>query len=72
MNVSKADDWEVAIDKAVQLWGKVDILVNNAGTSYKNKVRNTKSPMDGLRARARAVTNNRMSPEHARRGGGRV
>lgn len=37
MNVSKADDWEVAIDEAVQLWGKVDILVNNAGTSYKNK-----------------------------------
>jgi NADP-dependent 3-hydroxy acid dehydrogenase YdfG len=38
MNVSKAEDWQAAIDKAVQLWGKVDILVNNAGTSYKNKV----------------------------------
>lgn len=38
MNVTKADDWKAAIDKAVQLWGKVDILVNNAGTSYTNKV----------------------------------
>ncbi|CAH0044887.1 unnamed protein product [Clonostachys solani] len=37
MNVTKADDWKAAIDKAVQLWGKVDILVNNAGTSYTNK-----------------------------------
>ena len=38
-NVTQADDWQAAVDKAVQLWGKVDILVNNAGTSYNNKVR---------------------------------
>lgn len=39
MDVSKAADWQTAIDKTVKLWGKVDILVNNAGTSYSNKVR---------------------------------
>jgi NADP-dependent 3-hydroxy acid dehydrogenase YdfG len=38
MNVTQAADWQAAIEKAVQLWGKVDILVNNAGTSYPNKV----------------------------------
>lgn len=38
MNVTKAADWQSAIDKAVELWGQVDILVNNAGTSYENKV----------------------------------
>lgn len=38
MNVTKSEDWQKAIDKAVQLWGKVDILVNNAGTTYPNKV----------------------------------
>ena len=37
MNVTRGDDWQKAIDKAVQLWGKVDILVNNAGTTYPNK-----------------------------------
>ncbi|KAI6777407.1 hypothetical protein HG530_001352 [Fusarium avenaceum] len=40
MNVTKAADWESAIDKAVELWGQVDILVNNAGTSYENKSTN--------------------------------
>lgn len=40
MNVTKSEDWQKAIDKAVQLWGKVDILVNNAGTTYPNKVSN--------------------------------
>ena len=39
MDVTKSEDWQAAIDKAVQLWGRVDILVNNAGTSYRNKVR---------------------------------
>lgn len=38
MNVTKAADWQSAIDKVVELWGQVDILVNNAGTSYENKV----------------------------------
>jgi NADP-dependent 3-hydroxy acid dehydrogenase YdfG len=41
MNVTKAADWQSAIDKAVELWGQVDILVNNAGTSYENKVSET-------------------------------
>ncbi|KAJ3518954.1 hypothetical protein NM208_g14317 [Fusarium decemcellulare] len=40
MNVSKAADWQEAVDKAIQLWGKLDILVNNAGTSYSNKSTN--------------------------------
>ncbi|KAF5671206.1 short-chain dehydrogenase reductase [Fusarium heterosporum] len=40
LNVTKAADWESAIDKAVELWGQVDILVNNAGTSYANKSTN--------------------------------
>lgn len=40
MNVTRGDDWQKAIDKAVQLWGKVDILVNNAGTTYPNKSTN--------------------------------
>jgi NADP-dependent 3-hydroxy acid dehydrogenase YdfG len=39
MNVTKAADWQSAVQKAVQLWGQIDILVNNAGTSYENKVR---------------------------------
>lgn len=39
MNVTKAADWQSAVEKAVQTWGHVDILVNNAGTSYQNKVR---------------------------------
>ncbi|KAL1617963.1 hypothetical protein SLS54_007496 [Diplodia seriata] len=38
VDVSKKQDWDVAIQRAVELWGKVDILVNNAGTTYKNKV----------------------------------
>lgn len=38
MNVTKGEDWQRAVDKAVQLWGQVDILVNNAGTTYPNKV----------------------------------
>lgn len=38
VNVTKAADWDAAIAKAVELWGKVDVLVNNAGTSYANKV----------------------------------
>lgn len=37
MNVTKAADWQSAVDKAAQLWGHLDILVNNAGTSYENK-----------------------------------
>ncbi|KAH6697167.1 hypothetical protein F5X68DRAFT_272187 [Plectosphaerella plurivora] len=37
MNVTKAADWDAAVENAVQLWGRVDILVNNAGTSYQNK-----------------------------------
>ena len=40
MNVTKAADWQSAVDKAVQLWGHLDILVNNAGTSYENKASN--------------------------------
>jgi NAD(P)-dependent dehydrogenase (short-subunit alcohol dehydrogenase family) len=40
MNVTKAGDWQSAVDKAVQTWGHVDILVNNAGTSYQNKSTN--------------------------------
>jgi NADP-dependent 3-hydroxy acid dehydrogenase YdfG len=40
MNVTKAADWQSAVEKAVQLWGHLDILVNNAGTSYENKVSN--------------------------------
>ncbi|KAM0342515.1 hypothetical protein ACHAPU_009489 [Fusarium lateritium] len=40
LNVTKAADWQSAIDKAVELWGQVDILVNNAGTSYANKSTN--------------------------------
>ncbi|KAF4990581.1 hypothetical protein FGRMN_8396 [Fusarium graminum] len=40
LNVTKAADWQSAIDKAVELWGQVDILVNNAGTSYENKSTN--------------------------------
>ncbi|KAI1008669.1 hypothetical protein LB504_002058 [Fusarium proliferatum] len=39
MNVTKAADWQSAVDKAVQLWGHLDILVNNAGTSYENKAK---------------------------------
>ncbi|KAL1644917.1 hypothetical protein SLS58_003988 [Diplodia intermedia] len=38
VDVSKKQDWDAAIQRAVELWGKVDILVNNAGTTYKNKV----------------------------------
>ncbi|KAF5692933.1 short-chain dehydrogenase reductase [Fusarium denticulatum] len=41
MNVTKAADWQSAVDKAVQLWGHLDILVNNAGTSYENKLKST-------------------------------
>ncbi|KAI1024810.1 hypothetical protein LB503_007051 [Fusarium chuoi] len=40
MNVTRAADWQSAVDKAVQLWGHLDILVNNAGTSYENKASN--------------------------------
>ncbi|EWZ95836.1 hypothetical protein NW765_013740 [Fusarium oxysporum] len=40
MNVTKAADWQSAVDKAVKLWGHLDILVNNAGTSYENKSTN--------------------------------
>ncbi|KAJ4013338.1 hypothetical protein NW752_007635 [Fusarium irregulare] len=39
-NVTKAADWQSAVEKAVQTWGHVDILVNNAGTSYPNKSTN--------------------------------
>ncbi|KAF5563485.1 short-chain alcohol dehydrogenase [Fusarium napiforme] len=39
MNVTKAADWQSAVEKAVQLWGHLDILVNNAGTSYENKAK---------------------------------
>ena len=39
MNVTRAADWQSAVEKAVQTWGHVDVLVNNAGTSYENKVR---------------------------------
>lgn len=38
VDVSKKQDWDAAIQRAVELWGKVDILVNNAGTTYPNKV----------------------------------
>ncbi|KAI1335075.1 NAD(P)-binding protein [Xylariaceae sp. FL0016] len=37
VNVTSGADWQKAIEKSVELWGKVDILVNNAGTSYPNK-----------------------------------
>ncbi|KAJ4126975.1 hypothetical protein NW768_008596 [Fusarium equiseti] len=40
MNVTKAADWQSAVEKAVATWGHVDILVNNAGTSYQNKSTN--------------------------------
>ncbi|KAL0261444.1 hypothetical protein SLS55_002874 [Diplodia seriata] len=40
VDVSKKQDWDAAIQRAVELWGKVDILVNNAGTTYKNKSTN--------------------------------
>ncbi|OJD30340.1 short-chain dehydrogenase reductase family [Diplodia corticola] len=40
IDVSKKQDWDAAIQRAVELWGKVDILVNNAGTTYKNKSTN--------------------------------
>ncbi|KAF2138393.1 uncharacterized protein K452DRAFT_290977 [Aplosporella prunicola CBS 121167] len=40
MDVSKAAEWDAAIDAAIKAWGKIDILVNNAGTSYKNKPTN--------------------------------
>jgi NADP-dependent 3-hydroxy acid dehydrogenase YdfG len=37
VDVTRAADWDAAIETAVKLWGRVDILVNNAGTSYQNK-----------------------------------
>jgi NAD(P)-dependent dehydrogenase (short-subunit alcohol dehydrogenase family) len=31
LDVGRADDWQAAIGRTSQLWGKLNILVNNAG-----------------------------------------
>lgn len=38
MDVTKAEDWKVVVEFAVQRFGRLDVLVNNAGTTYRNKV----------------------------------
>ncbi|KAL2811005.1 hypothetical protein BJX63DRAFT_422717 [Aspergillus granulosus] len=37
MDVTKADDWNAAIELAFSRFGRLDILVNNAGTTHRNK-----------------------------------
>ncbi|KAK2763126.1 hypothetical protein FQN54_009762 [Arachnomyces sp. PD_36] len=37
MDVTNAQDWTLAIDRAFTDHGRLDILVNNAGTTYRNK-----------------------------------
>lgn len=39
MDVTKAEDWDAAVQECEKTWGRLDVVVNNAGTSYKSKVR---------------------------------
>ena len=36
-DVTKATDWQAAVDEAISQFGKIDILVNNAGWTYRLK-----------------------------------
>lgn len=36
-DVTKAVDWQAAVDTTLAQFGKVDILVNNAGWTYRRK-----------------------------------
>lgn len=36
-DVTKAVDWQAAMDKALAIFGTIDILVNNAGWTYRRK-----------------------------------
>lgn len=36
-DVTKAIDWQAAVDMTLAQFGKVDILVNNAGWTYRRK-----------------------------------
>jgi len=41
LDVTKAEDWTAAIDRAVSRFGKLDILVNNAGVLIGNGIEDT-------------------------------
>ena len=35
--MTKAADWQAAVDKVLAQFGKIDILINNAGWTYRLK-----------------------------------
>jgi NAD(P)-dependent dehydrogenase (short-subunit alcohol dehydrogenase family) len=41
LDVGRADDWQAAIGRTSQLWGKLNILVNNAGITLAGSVEDT-------------------------------
>jgi len=41
LNVSREEDWQRAIDKAIKSYGKLNILVNNAGVTSVNNIEDT-------------------------------
>ncbi len=41
LDVTKEQDWEVAVSEAVNRYGKLDVLVNNAGVSARGSIEET-------------------------------
>ena len=45
-DVTKLDNWEALLKKAVETYGKVDVVINNAGSTYRNKSTNDVTDAD--------------------------
>ena len=45
-DVTKGADWQNALKKATDAYGKIDIVINNAGTTYRNQSNNDVTEKD--------------------------
>ncbi len=76
LNVTKKDDWELAVKEATSIYGKLDILVNNAGILIMKGLAETSElewdSIQNINSKGVFLGSQSVIPEMMRNGGGSI